>query len=80
MQSARVLIGMNIKLARIKRGINQAELANHLGIEASYLSRIEKGRVPVSCERIYQIIKYMECDLPEIFPLPSLVDSSPVKS
>ncbi|ETJ50050.1 helix-turn-helix domain-containing protein, partial [Pseudoalteromonas agarivorans] len=54
--------------------------ANKLGIEASYLSRIEKGRVPVSCERIYQIIKILNCGLQEIFPDPSEVDIKPSKS
>jgi transcriptional regulator with XRE-family HTH domain len=74
MQPIQTLIGMNIKLARTKRTISQAELANTLGIEASYLSRIEKGRVPVSCERIYQIIKILNCGLEDIFPDPSEVD------
>ncbi|MBB1398089.1 helix-turn-helix domain-containing protein [Pseudoalteromonas sp. SG44-8] len=74
MQPIQTLIGMNIKLARTKRTISQAELANTLGIEASYLSRIERGNVPVSCERIYQIIKILNCDLEEIFPDPSVVD------
>ena len=74
MQPIQTLIGMNIKLARTKCSIPQAELANKLGIEASYLSRIEKGRVPVSCERIYKIIKILNCQLEDIFPDPSEVD------
>ena len=74
MQSIQALIGMNIKLARTKRTISQAELASRLGIEASYLSRIERGNVPISCVRIYQIIKILNCDLEEIFPTPSEVD------
>ena len=74
MQPIQTLIGMNIKLARTKRTVSQAELANTLGIEASYLSRIERGNVPVSCERIYQIIKILNCDLEEIFPEPSKVE------
>ncbi|ATC81451.1 helix-turn-helix domain-containing protein [Pseudoalteromonas agarivorans] len=80
MQPIQTLIGMNIKLARTKRSIPQAELANKLGIEASYLSRIERGNVPVSCERIYQIIKILNCGLEEIFPDPSEVDIQLSKS
>jgi transcriptional regulator with XRE-family HTH domain len=73
MQPVQKLIGMNIKLARTKRSITQAEVANKIGIEASYLSRIEKGSVPVSCERIYEIIHFLNCDISEIFPVPEEV-------
>ena len=75
MQSVQKLIGMNIKLARTKRSITQAEVANKIGIEASYLSRIERGTVPVSCERIYEIINILHCDIDEVFPLPSEVET-----
>ena len=73
MQPIQKLIGMNIKIARTKRSIMQAEVANKMGIEASYLSRIEKGSVPVSCERIYEIIHILHCDIGEIFPVPEEV-------
>ncbi|MEW6991969.1 helix-turn-helix domain-containing protein [Colwelliaceae bacterium 6441] len=73
MQHVQQLIGMNIKLARTKRSISQAEVANKIGIEASYLSRIERGTVPVSCERIYEIIYILQCDIGEIFPVPEEV-------
>lgn len=75
MQPVQKLIGMNIKIARTKRSITQAEIANKIGIEASYLSRIEKGSVPVSCERIYEIINILHCDIDEVFPLPSEVET-----
>ena len=70
MQPIQKLIGMNIKLARTKRSIPQAKLAEKIGIEASYLSRIERGVVPVSCERIYEIIHVLRCKPSEIFPEP----------
>lgn len=75
MQSVQKLIGMNIKLARIKRSIPQSVIANKIGIEASYLSRIENGTVPISCERIYEIINLLNCDIDEIFPQPSEVST-----
>lgn len=73
MQPVQKLIGMNIKIARTKRSITQANVANKLGIEASYLSRIERGIVPVSCERVYEIIHILQCDIGDIFPLPDEV-------
>ena len=75
MQPVQKLIGMNIKLARTKRSVLQAELANKMGIEASYLSRIERGSVPASCERIYEIIHILRCEINEIFPEPSEVET-----
>jgi transcriptional regulator with XRE-family HTH domain len=75
MQPVQKLIGMNIKIARTKRSITQAEVANKLGIEASYLSRIERGTVPVSCERIYEIIHILQCDIGDIFPVPEEVET-----
>jgi DNA-binding XRE family transcriptional regulator len=75
MQPVQKLIGMNIKIARTKRSIMQAEVANKMGIEASYLSRIEKGSVPVSCERIYEIIHILQCDIDEVFPVPEDVET-----
>jgi transcriptional regulator with XRE-family HTH domain len=73
MQPVQETIGMNIKIARTKRSITQAEVASKIGIEASYLSRIEKGSVPVSCERIYDIIHFLHCEIDEIFPKPNEV-------
>lgn len=75
MQPVQKLIGMNIKLARTKRSIPQAKLAEKIGIEASYLSRIERGVVPVSCERIYEIIHVIGCKPSEIFPDPGDVST-----
>jgi len=73
MQPVQTLIGMNIKIARTKRSITQAEVASKIGIEASYLSRIERGTVPVSCERIYEIIHLLHCEINDIFPVPEEV-------
>jgi transcriptional regulator with XRE-family HTH domain len=75
MQPIQKLSGMNIKIARTKRSITQAEVANKIGIEASYLSRIERGTVPVSCERIYEIIHLLNCKISEIFPVPEQVET-----
>ncbi|MCI2282442.1 helix-turn-helix domain-containing protein [Colwellia sp. MSW7] len=75
MQPVQKLIGMNIKISRTKRSINQSVVASKLGIEASYLSRIEKGTVPVSYERIYEIIHILQCNIDEIFPQPPEVET-----
>ena len=73
MVSVSVLIGKNIKLARVRKDWSQAELAHKLDVEQSYISRIESGSVGASCERIYEIIHLLECESSDIFPLSSLV-------
>jgi len=75
MEPVQKLIGMNIKLTRISRSVAQGELASKLSIEQSYLSRIEKGSVPVSCERLYEIIHILKCDVTDIFPKPLEVET-----
>jgi transcriptional regulator with XRE-family HTH domain len=68
MQSVLEAIGMNIKLARTRMSISQAELASRLNLEQSYISRIERGVVAVSCERLYEIIHILSCESKDIFP------------
>lgn len=68
MQPVLKLIGMNIKLERIKHGLSQAELAHKLGVEQSYISRIESGSVAVSCQKIYEIIHLLGCNTIDVFP------------
>lgn len=68
MSHATVLIGKNIKLARVKKGWSQAELAHKLDVEQSYISRVESASVAASCERVYEIIHLLNCESSDIFP------------
>ncbi|MGO3787123.1 helix-turn-helix transcriptional regulator [Pseudoalteromonas prydzensis] len=68
MPSVIKLIGKNIKIARVTKGWSQAELAHHLHVEQSYISRIESGAIAISCERIYKIMILLDCDTNDIFP------------
>ncbi len=68
MQSVLSLIGMNLKVARTRKSITQSELACMLNVEQSYISKLERGTVAASCERIYEIMQILECESKDIFP------------
>jgi len=51
--------GIDIKLARIKSGIRQYDLAARLGISPSRLSEIESGRREPSQELVKRLCKIL---------------------
>jgi len=48
-------VGKNIKLARIKAGLTQEQLAERADISSSYVSAIERGKQSVSLEYLNRI-------------------------
>lgn len=38
-------LGLNVKIARIKKGLKQYELAQKIGVSRYYLSALENGKV-----------------------------------
>jgi transcriptional regulator with XRE-family HTH domain len=61
-------LGKNVQKARKVRGISQEELAGSAGIDRSYMSRIERGIVSVSLEKVYVIANTLDCELDELLP------------
>lgn len=47
------IIGENIKRERLKKGIDQVELAEACKISGSHFSRIENGQVRINVEQLY---------------------------
>jgi transcriptional regulator with XRE-family HTH domain len=52
--------GMEIKIARLRSGYRQYDLAARLGIPPSRLSEIETGRRKVSPEIVERILKILK--------------------
>lgn len=48
----RQMIGKNIELARTVLGWSQARLAEEVGVEQTYVSKVEKGKVNVSVDSL----------------------------
>ena len=49
------LVGMNVKLARIKAGLSQEELAEKVGKKRAYIARIEKGETDMQLSSFISI-------------------------
>ncbi len=59
-QQVRQLSGLDIKLARVAKGIRQYELAAALGIAPQRLSLIENGRLDVSDGYLSHVLHAIE--------------------
>ena len=73
-------IGKKIKKARNEKGLKQVDVAVDAGINSSYYSKIERGEVNPSLDKIYRIakslgIKSSNLILPQFQPLPALKKS-----
>lgn len=61
-------IGKNIKRARENRKLNQIEVAVEAGVNPSYYSKIERGEVNPSIDKIYKVIKALRIRSDDILP------------
>ena len=48
--------GLDLKIARLRAGVRGYELARHVGITESMLSRIETGRRPASPDELARLV------------------------
>ena len=65
-QDARKILAQNVAQLRIKRKLTREELSLALGIDNSYISKLEKGRVNITIDKIEQIAMFFKievCDL-----------------
>ena len=56
--------GIEIKIARIRAGVKQYELAQQAGIRPSELSLIETGRIQPSAEKLDRISRTLSTTAP----------------
>jgi transcriptional regulator with XRE-family HTH domain len=60
-------VGQRIRQYRQARSLTQTELARHIGIQQSDLSRIEKGEYRVSLDVLFRLLQVFEMSLGEFF-------------
>jgi transcriptional regulator with XRE-family HTH domain len=68
-QVATTVVGRNIREARIEIGITQAELAARMGVNASYVTNVEAGRVNLTVGQLANIAEALGTGLDVRLPI-----------
>ena len=55
--------GRNVKAERIRLGYSQESLAEKIGVNREYISRIERGTQNMSLAKITALANYMEANM-----------------
>lgn len=61
-------LGNNLKRTRKKKELKQVEVSVDAGVNPSYYSKIERGEVNPSLEKVYRIIKALKIHSSDILP------------
>ncbi|EID4391953.1 helix-turn-helix domain-containing protein [Vibrio anguillarum] len=61
-------VGQRIVQMRRSKGLPQEKLALLAEIDRSYMSRIERGKINISLEKLYQIADTLGCDVKDLLP------------
>lgn len=62
-KATRQLFCEQLKKARIKKGVSQADLAIYLGTRQAYISQIEAGKLNISFDTILRMAFWLDCML-----------------
>lgn len=60
------VIGINIKIRRIRQGISQARMVKNLGVSAAHLCNVENGKVKISLKMLYKLTGFFKCSLDDL--------------
>ncbi|HIS37831.1 TPA: helix-turn-helix transcriptional regulator [Candidatus Scatousia excrementigallinarum] len=55
--------GLNVKIARMKKGLTQEQLADLMNIHLTYIARIETGKINMSLGKILELAKFLNVDI-----------------
>lgn len=61
-------IGKNMLRARKRKGVKQVDVAVDAGLNPSYYGKIERGKVNISLEKLYRIIRALGVKSSDILP------------
>lgn len=66
-QDSRKRIANNVKKLRISKSFKREELSLALGFDNSYISKLEKGRINITIDKLDKIADFFNIDIKEIF-------------
>lgn len=55
--------GLNVKIARLKIGLTQEQLAELMNIHLTYIARIETGKINMSLGKILELANTLNIDI-----------------
>ena len=63
----RLLLAKNIKKLRLKNKYGREELSLLLGLDNSYISKIEKGRINITIDKLSSIAEFFSVKIADLF-------------
>lgn len=62
-QYSRKYIAQNVKKYRIAKGLKREELSLTLGFDNSYISKLERGTINITIDKLEDIAKFLNIDV-----------------
>ena len=66
-QDTRAILANNVILLRKKKKIKREELSLNLGFDNSYISKLEKGKINITIDKIALIANYFGVSVKDLF-------------
>jgi transcriptional regulator with XRE-family HTH domain len=75
--SVDLLVGQNIRIGRLQKGLSQTELGERIGVTFQQVQKYEKGANRVSASRIQKIADVLGMSIPMLFDGASAATQNP---
>ena len=62
-QDIRQILANNIKNLRTQKKLSREELSLALGVDNSYISKLEKGKINITLDKIEMLANYLETEV-----------------
>ena len=68
-QEIRQVLAKNIEKLRTQKNLSREELSLVLGVDNSYISKLEKGKINITLDKIEALANYFETEVYMLFKL-----------
>ena len=66
-QDIRNIIATNVNKLRVLRNLKREELSLLLGFDNSYISKLEKGKINITIDKLDKIASFFNVNIKELF-------------